>query len=262
VELKYNTDHKIAAYLLAYYPNSVAMSVWVHLRLRRFYTANPSAVVLCGGPLPELLGLAVVLSGERRARNLRVTAVDRHAGDWAWALDVTLDLCSRFASLIRIENSVKTIDLERPWDEVPRDLRGADVYVLQNCLNEIWHARGAVHNLRSLAKQAEKGTLFVAVDQANYDGNVEAMRDLRDEFVRQGFSVVEDCDQAYEPLRTTFTMPLPVADEFFDGAPQKDEWGNWLGEYARRNVAVRSLVLRKENDGGSGFDDIEDLWPL
>lgn len=260
VQLKYNTEPRIAAYLLAYYPNSVAMSWWVQARLRRFYGTSASVVVLCGGPLPELLGLTAVLNREQRAADLTITSVDRHASEWEWSAELTLDLCSRFAPRIEIGATFETTDLEKAWGEPPASLLAADVYIIQNCLNEIWHAAGANRNLRSLARCVSKGTLFVVVDQANYGGNIEAMRSLRETFLHHGFEVIEDCDQEYEALRPEYAIPTCVSNLFFDGAPERDDWGNWLGEYVRRKIAVRSLVLRKIGAGEYAPEEDEYSW--
>lgn len=260
VEVRYSTESRIAAYLLAYYPNSVAMSWWVHTRLRRFYGTNMSAVVLCGGPLPELLGLSAVLNREHSSAHLTVTSADRHASEWRWSVDLTLDLCSRFAPQIEIDAYFETVDLEKAWGEPRTSLQAADVYVIQNCLNEIWHSEGAVQNLRALARCAPQGALFVAIDQANYGGNIDALRSLRDKFLRLGFEIVEDCDQEYEALRPGYVIPACVSNLFFDGVPERDDWGNWLGEYVRRNITVRSLALRKTVAGECESEEDEYPW--
>lgn len=248
VGLYYNSDERVAAYMLGYYPNSVAMAAVVLRRWRHLLPSEASATVLCGGPIPEALALAGNLEAVGPGKTVRISGGDKHADNWSWAVEVTERLCQHYAPRTRLTIATETLDLEQPIDWIYTPFFGSSVCLMQNCLNEIWHARATSENVRDLARNLSVGAIMVFIDQINsYEINTAAVRWLRQMAVDTGFEVLEDAEELFRPA---FVMPRCVTHELFDGAFQLDAEGRLVAglEYVRTNIRSYGFVVRKQRE--------------
>ncbi len=246
VNISYDTLEKTAAYTLAFYPNYALLSYDALVNLRPRLTSELQAISFCSGPAPELLGLAAVL-GEGMAAGRHATldhrSVDLFCDHWSWAAHLSEQLARRFVPSVRTTRSDLQLDLRSRWSDANFDaVTGADVYTFQNCWNEMYCAQ-SLKNVATIAGSAKPGAFFCFVDQAEYNRNSEALNAVRRELLSLGYSVVHDDAWAFT---SSLTAPARVVNEFFDGKPARDEYGNWKGWYLPKSYTVFSLIMWKE----------------
>jgi hypothetical protein len=250
VRVDYADDTVVGAYLLGYYPNYVLLSYSALAQVAPALRSDTLVTVICGGPLPEVVALGALMNQKHpRGSKLRLNYVDR-SQLWAWASDSSVAVARRLTPAVRVTCTPAIADVSAPFDEsVFSALAASDIYVFQNCLNELWPSQAVVNNIVSLSRGAKDGAFFAFIDQANYGVTYQAMVHLRDLFLQENFSLVEDCSADWM-LNLRFFIPEAARTRFFDPGPPQKENGQWLGQYPRTMIDARSLIVRK-NSGGN-----------
>jgi SAM-dependent methyltransferase len=227
VDARYSNDETVAAYLLAYYPNYVfaARAMWERVAL----PSSTEALVICGGPAPEIVGLASVIHDRYRDASIQVMVVDASAERWRWGGEVSSDLCRHFFGGTQVNVQYSAANICEPYDAP----KAVHVTIAQNCLNELASNDGFIANVKSIAKALVPGGHMIFVDRANYEIVQDRLRTLEAALV-----------SPWELRPNVYLLPV-VRDNFFDG-PGLDSDGRFLpGRHFSRTLNLVSLVVRK-----------------
>lgn len=243
VNVAYRDFDLAAAYMLGYFPNYVKMSSATLQQLAGDLGSSPTCVVVCGGPLPEMLGLLSVLHAPRA---LRVIAPDLHSDEWRWAQELCADVCRSYVRDLHVQVQPVRCDLLVPLTaEQLVNYANVDIVIVQNCLNEIGNQEQFIANVLSISEGVKTGGYIVFADQANYDTCLPTMVAMREVLVGRGFQVVDDCTDRWE-LQSSFVFPPAVRDQFFEVYGTVNEVGQFVPpQRARTRMDLRSLVARK-----------------
>lgn len=249
VRISYDNREVIATYLLLYYPNYAAAA---HDAMSRFRPLLPTdrlnVAFFCGGALPELLGVALCMRGEKsHVKALDAVVFDKHSKSWAWARNISKALTRKFAPDVTVRLESRELDLLGSLGEEPiAYASGADLVVYQHCLNEFASNAHALDQIEAIGRAARMGSLFLFLDQELYGVTTRALRGIRSRFIAMGYDVIEDCETPYDFVPPDFFLPDPLKYGFFDGPASKDEKGNWTPGHRRaRSLNLRALTLRK-----------------
>lgn len=236
----YATNQDTATYMLTYYPN---YSIMAHDALCAVVNTAKDfkLVTICGGPQPEVLGLAAAL-GSDYAGAFDVTNVDVNANAWEWASAITGELVRRVAPKARLRRRSLALDLRLRWSAEDIDEVGeAHLYTFQHCWNEM-HCETSMDNCVALAERANVGAIFCFIKNANYAVNNGALQAIQGALLERGFVVLHD-----EPewrFDSQIVAPNRVVNEFFDGLRQDAD--EEKPRFLPKKYSVQALIMRKE----------------
>lgn len=242
VDVEYRDVDLVAAYLLGYFPKYAFMSSVTLQQIAADLPRDVRCAVLCGGPLPEVLGL---VSAMPACRSVRVIAPDLHAARWEWAREVCADICASYSAHVRPDVVGFDCNLLAPLPDGIEHFRNLDLVILQNCINEIGEEPQFVTNLAQICDGLRHGGYLMLADQNNYPACRQVMTAIRDMFLGRGFETIDDCEEPW-PLGISFALPACVSEDFFESEGRVDGNGFWIPpERASSRMQLRSLLLRK-----------------
>jgi hypothetical protein len=185
VKVNYSDTSIQAAYLIRYYPHYAYMNFQIldilhNNNLFQYLTNDTLEVCLFGaGPCPEIVGLCHLLSQQyQNIKNLIVNDYDIAANEWSLSRDITekfiipeswsggFKLNSNYLDLCQ-SNSLKLITTK---------IKKSNLFIFQNCLNEIYNVTTVQENLNFLLDQISLNSVIIISDLSNY---------------RQNFSIIE-----------------------------------------------------------------------
>jgi hypothetical protein len=237
----YASDQDTAAYMLTYFPNYSIMAHDALCDVVQVASKDLKLVTVCGGPQPEVLGLAAAL-GNDYTGVLDVTNVDLNAQAWEWASTISAELVPRVANKTRLKRRSVTLDLRLRWSAEDVDAIGsANVYTFQHCWNEMY-CETSIDNCIALADRAKTGALFCFLENANYNVNDEALRGIQKLLAKRGFTVLHD--EREWRFDSQIVAPSKIVNEFFDGL--RLDADEEKPRFLPKKYTVQSLIMRKD----------------
>jgi hypothetical protein len=251
VDVSYANIDRISAYLLAYFPHYVYMAYLV-LRTCTVHLPQRKALNVAffgGGPLPELIGLMEALRETQRLPDeLAVNTYDV-CDDWFPAVNEALTIAREFNPEVAIQVNCNTMDFRQQMTaEAQASLRGVNLVMFQNCCNEMVSSPFYQTNLGVLRDLLPVSTVFVLADQSKYHESVGAIGAIEAALqVDPRFDVLRSFSTADPEIRSPFTAPTDVRDNFFDGVNRRDPiTGDWPpGQFERSKLSFSYVIARK-----------------
>jgi hypothetical protein len=233
VSVNYHEASIVDAYLLAYFPHSVAMAqrafATIPCERYRLIQRRPlRVVVLGGGPLPEIVGLAERLAAcAIVGMDVEMIAVDSHAEPWRDASMLACRLASDLHGGVGFRATLVAWDAREPFpDAVVQRIGEPDMIIFQNCLNEIISGDGFTANCRLLARSLPQHGSVVVCDFSEYE-------EVHGAVVRLNGNLADLCRaiRPFEPtegIESPFSRPPPkLFYQFYGAARVEDQPGRY-----------------------------------
>jgi hypothetical protein len=225
---RYNDQRVAGAYLLAYYPHHIDSAFRTLIDVSRYLAAvlrqRPfRALFLAGGPMPELVALALLASkAAGRAFGIEAENLDIHP----WDNTVTNEILRRVVPGVVEDISCRVLDLRNDVLTLSSEF---DLIMMQSCLNEMNPSDRLIENVARACASLRPGGRCVVSEFGSHIGPV------RGALERAGLVVEDEQRMQRRPTSCFADPPHWLLQGFY--APSR--------EIPRRAVVCSTLVMRK-----------------
>jgi hypothetical protein len=234
VNIDYSRSSIQASYLLRYYPHYAYMALQIckilHERnlFNDIINENLSACFFGAGPCSELSGFIKFLSRHYpNTRTVIANVYDIASRHWTPSRVITqnfiipnlwegeLDLQPNYLDLCQ-SDSLNTIS---------ETIQGSQLFIFQNCLNEIYNLDSVQVNLDYLFNTVPANSLIIIIDLYNYNQNFTIIKQIEDRVInRHDFAI-------YRPetlkIKSYPSLPTIIQENLLDGSsgliPRKND---------------------------------------
>jgi len=249
------SDRKIqAAYLILYYPHYVQMTLEI-LRLSPelfSFGKQINACFFCSGPCSEIAGLAQFLTEHGQNTESLVVNVYDIAAD-AWKPSRTLTKNFILPRLWRGNISGRTTNFNlcsmNAFQPIAEVIENCDLFIFQNCLNEIWNTSATRDNIQFLLDRAPLDSCIIIADLM-YDQNRQIIQEITEiAKSRNDYKIIQRSEGLeIASLFGRKTIPSIVTQNLLTGED---------GLIPRSKIKFLFLVIRKgEYESEDFLDDI------
>lgn len=249
IKVDYSCQEMQAAYLIAYYPHYVEMTLAI-LRLLSSDLKFNQTVKACffgAGPCPEVVGLVQFLA-ERflETKQLIANVYDIASNTWTPSRNITRQYVIPQLWQGQVELNSNSLDLcaKQSLQNFGASLKDAHVFVFQNCLNELSDPLVARENFKFLLDTIPQGSTIIIAD-LQYDQNRNIIQSIKEEI--NGRNDFEFLNERNLTFRSSLPIPQLISDNLLTGC-------DWL--IPRSRVSFLFLAARKDNQASNYFDDI------
>jgi uncharacterized coiled-coil DUF342 family protein len=201
VLVKYSdNDSTQAAYMIRYYPNYAGMTFKA---LETLHNHNQNIlgekvnnkVKVCffgAGPCPEIVGLSNFLYNNYQSIDtLAVNVFDIDSDGWTPSRNLTRDFIIPYYWKGKLQLKSHQLDLSQTnsLQSISEIIRNSNLFIFQNCLNEIYHINGVKYNLDFLLKEISPNGLIIIIDLSGYTHNISMIDQLEYQANQQNFEV-------------------------------------------------------------------------
>jgi hypothetical protein len=247
VAVNYASADAIDRYLLAYFPHyvytaSVALSHIPCDQLLAGLVRGLDVVCVGSGPLPELIALIDrLLECGAQAGQITLTAVDVNTTAWATAMQDSIAIANQLAPHLNVSLLTEQRDCTAPVTPGQPPLPNCDVLLIQNCLNEIGHARCFPEHAMQFVSAVRQGGYLIVSDLIEYQAVSNAIPDFDALAQGAGYQVVSHFDSGAPAVRSPFAQNVPARTYFgFFGFYRDSETGErQFPEWRRPKAWIR-----------------------
>lgn len=249
VVIDYSRATTQAAYLIAYYPHYVEMTLEI-LRLLSSdlrFTQEVKACFFGAGPCPEVAGLAQFLV-ERlpRARKLTANVYDIASNTWALTRKITSKyvIPRLWQGQVALNSSSLDLCAAKSFQKLRENLETSNLFVFQNCLNELNNTPSIQENINFLFDIVPLGSTVIIADLL-YDQNLDIVEEIREKIdKRNNFEVLSE-----GTLKVASSLPIPriIRANLLTGED---------GLIPRSKINFLFLAIRKDHQASNRFDNI------
>ena len=217
VKVDYSHQSVQAAYLIAYYPQYVEMTLAIlkSISSELKFGNEVQACFFGAGPCPEVAGLVQFLA-EHSSNTTKLNAkiYDIASDTWKISREVTTNYILPELWNGTVELHANKFDLcsKNCFLTIEKQIKNSQVFIFQNCLNELYEMPNVKDNMDLLLQKIPHGSLVVVAD-LNYDTTYAVMD-----------KIIESIDNQYtlKPtndvnLRTSLNMPRIIQSNLLTG---------------------------------------------
>lgn len=185
VKVDYSESQFQAAYLIRYYPHYVQMTLEI-LRLSPELFNFPKQINACffgAGPCPEVAGLAQFLTEHcHTTESLFVNVCDIVSDTWKPSRTLTKNFVLPHLWKGKISGKALKLDLcsTNDFEKISEVIEKSDIFVFQNCLNEISNTSTTKENINFLLNRAPLDSFIIIADFLQYDQNRQIVKDIEE----------------------------------------------------------------------------------
>ncbi|WP_204102866.1 MULTISPECIES: hypothetical protein [Spirulina sp. CCY15215] len=178
------SDPKIqAVYLVRYYPHYVQMTLEVLRLSPEIFTFGQeiNACFFGAGPCPEVAGLAqFLIEHSQKTQSIIAHVYDVDYELWKPGRKITQNFVLPGLWNNNIDWDGKKLDLEsaNSFESIKDIISNSNLFVFQNCLNEIWNRSIVKNNIEILLEYAPINSFIIIVDLSGYYVNQKMMEDI------------------------------------------------------------------------------------
>ncbi|MGD2181845.1 hypothetical protein [Lusitaniella coriacea] len=249
VDVDYSRPAIQAAYLIAYYPHYVEMNLEI-LRLLSSELSYDREIKACffgAGPCPELVGLVQLLT-ERSLKTKRITvnAYDIASDTWTLSREITRKFIVPNLWRGRLTLNSQSLDFNRKksFFVIQSNLQDCNLFIFQNCLNEIVERSVLLENVEFLINNISRGSFIIFADLL-YKQNLivfEAIGKMVSS--RYDFEIFQERTLT---ITSSLRIPRAIANNLLTGK---------RGLIPRSKTNFMFLALRKSKKIRDNYDDI------
>jgi hypothetical protein len=215
VAADYTNPDTVEAYLLGYFPHYIAtayqaFSVLPRAKYTSYVRRKFKVTFVGGGPLPELIALCEWLKkcGIEHA-DIEVVLVDSHAEQWRNGVEFSHRVSRMLHPNINARIVFAGCDAKQLFNAATLEkVRGSDIVMFQNCLNEIVMGRDFDANCKALAESLRLQGALIVSDLNEYQANHRAVFKLRQTIATQLRIIREFEPVEKAPSPFSWTPPL------------------------------------------------------
>lgn len=252
VKVDYSDLKVQAAYLIRYYPHYVQMTLEI-LRLSSEFFTFGRQVNVCffgAGPCPEVAGLGQFLTEHgQNTESINIHIYDIATDQWKPSREVTKNFVVSRLWQGQISGIVQNLDLcdINSFESILEDISNCNLFIFQNCLNEIWNTSATQGNIKFLLDRAPLNS-FIIIGDLLYDQNRKILEDIaRIADKRDDYKIIE---RGGLEIASSLRVPAIVRQNLLTG----DD-----GLIPRSQIKFLFLVLRKGEYSSKDFLDLDDI---
>ena len=228
IKVDYRDKNVQAAYLIAYYPSYVEMTYEVLNRhgIKVLPVKNRilNVCLFGSGAAPEAIALLNFINQNTlNIDEVNIYAYDILASTWNFSLDLARKfIIPHFWQLKKLQLISLNLDLCKynGFEEILKQIQNSDLFVFQNCLNELHDRNTAIENIKYLAKNINQESRLIIADLSGYQ--VVADIKLKIEQNLQELSYLnlfksKDKDE----VRMKISLPFIIRQHLLTGKPNQ-----------------------------------------
>ena len=231
VSVNYSRVEVQSAYLITYYPQYAEMTRRIleqvelsHKTLFLFEQKHLEVCLFGAGAAPEAVGLVSFL-GEYypNVQSLKIRIYDIYANTWAISQHITQNI---IPELWRGEFTFSTEELDfcqpNSFHLLDTAIANSQVFIFQNCLNELKHPTNFNQNIRYLLTQMPINSLLIMADLRIYQKTSEFQAQVKKLLQELEFDRQILCVRHSEMLdfRTEIAIPAVITKNSLIGTPR------------------------------------------
>jgi hypothetical protein len=169
VAVDYSSTEMQAAYLIAYYPHYVEMTLKI-LKLLSSYLKFNQEIKACffgADPCPEVAGLTQFLAEQfPKTERLVANVYDIASNTWTPSRNITHQyvIPQLWQGQVELNSYSLNLCARQSFQGIRSSLEGADLYIFQNCLNELGDTLPAQENVNFLFDTSSQGSIMIIAD--------------------------------------------------------------------------------------------------
>ncbi len=182
IKVDYSESQVQAAYLICYYPHHVEMTFEILKIIAKLFTFGKeiSACFFGAGPCPEVAGLAHFMTKHyQTTESLIVNVYDIASDKWEPSRALTKNFV--LPSLWKGQISENALNLNlcsaNGFEEISHVIEKSNIFIFQNCLNEIQNISATQENINFLLDRAPLDSFIIIADLL-YDQNIRIVNDI------------------------------------------------------------------------------------
>lgn len=212
VKVSYSEPSIQAVYLMRYYPHYAYMNFQI---LEIIHGQNPfknlinETLEVClfgAGPCPEIVGLSKFLSDNyQNIKKLTVNVYDIASDEWTLSRNITekFIIPEYWSGDLQLNSNYLDLCESNSLHSIKTTIKKSQIFIFQNCLNEIYNISTVQTNLNFLLNQIPLGSVIIIID-LNYRQNLSIIDQLK-----QQVSNRDDFEVYSPPLEEIKIQPCP-----------------------------------------------------
>ncbi len=228
IKVNYRDKNVQAAYLIAYYPSYVEMTYEVLNRHGIKVLPSKNGILnVClfgAGAAPEAIALINFINQSKLDINeVNIYAYDIAASTWNFSLDLAKKfIIPHFWQSKKIQLTSFNLDLceHGVFKNILKQIQSSDLFIFQNCLNELVDSNTATENINYLAKNINQENRIIIADLSGYqvasDMQIQIEQKLQ-ELACFKFFKSRDRDE----IRVKIPLPSIIRQHLLTGKPNQ-----------------------------------------
>lgn len=253
VKVNYSNPEIQAAYLIRYYPHYVQMTLEILRLFPELFTFGRQikACFFGAGPCPEIAGLAQFLTEHcQETESLIVHIYDIAAEAWKPSREITKNFVVPQLWQGQISGTVNNLDLclanVFKAEPIAKIISNCDIFIFQNCLNEIWNTSATQENINFLLDCAPLNSFIIINDLSSYEQNRQFIEDIAAIVTqRKDYQIIGQSKEI--TIRSSLDIPLVITQNLLT---RED------GLIPRKQINFLFLAIRKVEYDDYNIDDL------
>lgn len=226
VKVNYSEPSIQAVYLMRYYPHYAYMNFqileMIHAQnLLKNLTNETLEVCLFGaGPCPEIVGLSKYLSDKyQNIKKLTVNVYDIASEEWTLSRNITekFVIPEYWSGDLKLNSNYLDLCESNSLYSIKTTIQKSQMFIFQNCLNEIYNISTVQTNLNFLLNEIPVGGVIIIIDLCNYNQNTTIIDRLKEQVSnRDDFEIY--CPEAKDTkIKACFPIPPLITQHLLTG---------------------------------------------
>ncbi|MBE9161801.1 hypothetical protein [Tychonema sp. LEGE 06208] len=187
VKVSYSEPSIQAVYLIRYYPHYVYVNFQVleiiHSQnlFQNFINETLEVCLFGAGPCPEIVGLSKFLSDKyQNIKKLTVNVYDIASDEWTLSRNITQKFVipKYWSGDLQLNSNYLNLCEFNSLHSIKGTIKKSQIFIFQNCLNEIYNISTVQTNLNFLLNEIPLGSVIIIID-LNYRQNVSIIEQLK-----------------------------------------------------------------------------------
>jgi tetratricopeptide (TPR) repeat protein len=218
VKVDYSHQSVQAAYLIAYYPQYVEMTLAIlkSISSELKFGNEVQACFFGAGPCPEVAALVQFLAEHSpNTTKLNAKIYDIASDTWTISREVTTNhiLPKLWNGTVELHGNKFDLCAKNCFQAIEDSIENSHVFIFQNCLNELSEMPNVKDNMDLLLKKIPHGSLVIVAD-LNYDTTYAVMDKMIENIDNQ--YILKPID--YIELHTSLNIPPIIRNNLLTGA--------------------------------------------
>ena len=187
VKVSYSEPSIQAVYLIRYYPHYAYVNFQVleiiHSQnlFQKFINETLEVCLFGAGPCPEIVGLSKFLSDKyQNVKKLTVNVYDIASDEWTLSRNITdkFVIPEYWSGDLKVNSNYLDLCESNSLHSIKATIQKSQIFIFQNCLNEIYNISTVQTNLNFLLDEIPLGSVIIIID-LNYRQNISIIDQLK-----------------------------------------------------------------------------------
>lgn len=234
IKVDYRDKKVQAAYLIAYYPSYVEMTYEVLCRHEiKVLHSNNKILNVClfgAGAAPEVIALLNFINQNAiEIDEVNIYAYDIFASTWNFSLDLARKfIVPHFWQSKKFQLISLKLDLceDNVFEKILQKIQNSNLFIFQNCLNELNDGNIAIENIKYLAKNINQESRLIIADLSAYQVVTDIKLKIEQNLQQLSYLNLFK-SKSKEEVKVKIPLPSIVRQHLLTGKPNQslDEGG-------------------------------------